>query len=160
MSAQPVLSAAAFRNQWNDLVRKLAALGDSEQARQLNANLLLGEIQASTNTSQGQWLAQCGDGDQIWFSAPNPATALTRVVIETPAVGTWVGPGRIAPAVMWTMSFFHPEHSSQAIEQQAVQLMQGLVKQQSSEISEDGDHYRLSASANGSLHFEAQRSTP
>jgi hypothetical protein len=157
LAASGPLTPVKFRNNWNGLVSQIAAMGTAEQTQKLSETLMLGEMTPQASGKNGAWLARCGDGDRVTLMAATLDSPLTHVTIETPINAAQLGPGRVAPAVMWTISFFHPERNSDDIKKLAVQLMRGMATQQTSTVEDGTDQYRLSALPDGSLRFDAHR---
>ncbi|GGP25252.1 hypothetical protein [Silvimonas amylolytica] len=157
LAASGPLTPVKFRNNWNGLVSQIAAMGTADQAQKLSETLLLGEMTPEAGGKDSTWLARCGDGDRVTLTAATPDSPLTHVTIETPINAAQLGPGRVAPAVMWTLSFFHPERNSEDIKKLAVRLMQGMATQQTSTVEDGTDEYRLSALPDGALRFDAHR---
>ncbi|MBB5192585.1 hypothetical protein HNQ50_003329 [Silvimonas terrae] len=154
LAAAGALTPTRFRDNWNGIVSKIAAMGTAERGRALSESLMLGEM---TPVADSAWLARCGDGDRVTLAAATLTSPLTQVMIETPINAAQLGPGRVAPAVMWTIGFFHPERNSDDIQNMAVQLMRGMASQQVSTLQDGTDEYRLSALPDGALRFEARR---
>ncbi len=157
LAASGPLTPVKFRDNWNSLVSQIAAMGTADQAQKLGETLLLGEMTPEAGGKDNSWLARCGDGDRVTLTAATPDSPLTHVTIETPINAAQLGPGRVAPAVMWTISFFHPERNSEDIKKLAVQLMRGMATQQTSAVQDGTDEYRLSALPDGALRFDANR---
>ena len=122
------VSAQAFRQQWNGVVADLAKAGNAAQAAQINTALLLGEISAVPLDSAGaaaRWRVVTGDGTRITFSAETPQQNLSALQIETPAVGIYTGPARIAPGVAWSMWILQSGRTPEQTQALAVKLMRG-----------------------------------
>ncbi|GGP23255.1 hypothetical protein [Silvimonas iriomotensis] len=157
LAASGPLTPVKFRNSWNGVVSQIAAMGSADQAQKLGETLMLGEMTPEAGGKDSAWLARCGDGDRVTLTAATPDSPLTHVTIETPINAAQLGPGRVAPAVMWTISFFHPERNSDDIKKLAVQLMRGMATEQTSTVQDGNDEYRLSALPDGALRFDANR---
>lgn len=157
LAASGALTPVKYRDNWNNLVSQIAAISKADQAQKLSETLTLGEMTPEAGGKDSAWLARCGDGDRVTLSAATLDSPLTQVIIETPINAAQLGPGRVAPAVMWTISFFHPERNSEDIQKLAVQLMRGMATQQSSAVQDGTDEYRLTALPDGAMRFEAHR---